>query len=154
VAAVSVAVQVEKRRGRVEERSLEATALLNDYLDWPGVGQAFRIRRRRVVAGKESVETAWGITSLPPAKAGAGRLLALARGHWRIENCLHWVRDVVLREDECRVRHRTIAQNLTAMRNAVVRLLRRHGVRPLVAAVERFAARRDEAIGCVLARIK
>jgi len=145
---------VKKKRGRIEERKLEATALLNDYLGWPGVGQVFRITRRRVKAGKESVEVVHGITSLSPRKADAARLLALSQGHWKIENRLHWIRDVVLREDECRVRHRGIAQILASLRNAVVRLLRNTGILPLVAAVEYFAEHRNEAIDCVLARIK
>jgi len=151
---VSTACRVEKKRGRVEERSVEATALLNGYLDWPGVGQVFRIRRRRVVSGKESVEVACGITSLSPKKADAERLLLLTRGHWGIENRLHWVRDVTLREDECRVRHPRVAQTLASLRNTVVRVLRNSGIRPLVAAVEFFAEHRDEAINGVLRKIK
>ena len=114
----------------------------------------FRIRRRRIVGGRESVETICGITSLSPEKAGAERLLALTRGHWGIENRLHWVRDVTLREDECRVRHPGIAQVLAALRNAVVRLLRDSGIKPLVAAVEQFAEHRDKAIECILMRSK
>jgi len=106
------------------------------------------------VGGKESVETVCGITSLSAEKASAERLLALSRGHWGIENRLHWVRDVTLREDECRVRHRRIAQVLAALRNTVVRLLRHSGIRPLVAAVEFFGEYRDEAIAHVLKRIK
>jgi hypothetical protein len=106
------------------------------------------------VAGKESVEVVCGITSLSPEKADARRLLELTRGHWGIENRLHWVRDVTLREDECRVRHRGIAQILASLRNAVVKLGRSTGIQPLVAVIERFAEHRDAAIDCVMARIK
>jgi len=106
------------------------------------------------VGGKESIETVCGITSLSPEKADAKRLLELTRGHWGIENRLHWVRDVTLREDECRVRHRGIAQILASLRSAVVRLLRNTGLRPLVAVIERFAEHRDAAIDCVMARTK
>lgn len=136
----------------MEERRLEATASLNGYLDWPRVGQVFRVRRRRVIRGQETVETHFGITSLSPERADAQRLLALSRGHWAIENRLHWIRDVDLREDECRVRHAGIAQALAALRNAVVRLLRASGIRPLVAAIEQFAEHRDRAIDCVLGK--
>jgi hypothetical protein len=145
---------VEKAHGRLEERSLEATPLLGAYLDWPGVGQVFRLERRRRINGKESVEVARGITSLSPKRADAGRLLKLSRGHWCVENRLHWVRDVTLREDECRVRHKGIAQGLAALRNAVVRLLRKSGMFPIVAAIEFFAEHRDAAIEAVLKRIK
>ena len=118
------------------------------------MGQVFRLRRRRVMAGTESVETVCGITSLSPAMADAERLLALSRDHWAIENRLHWVRDVTLREDECRVRHPGIAQMLASLRNTVVRLLRGSGIKPLVAAIEFFAEHRDAAIDCVQKRIK
>lgn len=145
---------MEKAHGRVEVRRLEATASLNPYLDWPEVGQVFRIERRRQMAGKESVEVVCGITSLSPSQAKASRLLELSRGHWNIENRLHWVRDVTLREDECRVRHPVVAQTLACLRNAVVRLLRSTGKNPLIAAVEYFAEHREDAIEQVLARIK
>jgi predicted transposase YbfD/YdcC len=145
---------VEKAHGRVEERILEATASLNAYLDWPGVGQVFRITRRCRRRGKESTEVVRGITSLSPAEADATRLLELSRGHWQVENRLHWVRDVDLREDECRVRHRGIAQILAALRNAIVRLLQVSGAQPLVAGIEYFAQHRDAAIDTLFKRIK
>lgn len=135
-------------------RRLEATASLNKYLDWPGVGQVFRIERRRRKGDKESVEVVCGITSLSTHQADAARLLALSREHWNIENRLHWVRDVTLREDECRVRHPVIAQTLACLRNAAIRLLRATRRNPMVAAVEYFAEHRDKAIEQVLARIK
>lgn len=145
---------MEKEHGRIEARRLEATASLNAYLDWPGVGQVFRMERRRRMGGKESVEVVCGITSLSPDQADASRLLELSRGHWNIENRLHWVRDVTLREDECRVRHPVVAQVLACLRNAAVRLLRSTRKNPLVAAVEYFAEHRDDAIDQVLGRIK
>jgi hypothetical protein len=114
------------------------------------VGQVFRIERRRRIKGKESIEVVRGITSLSPNQADAKRLLELSRDHWRVENRLHWVRDVTLREDECRVRHKGIAQGLAALRNAVVRLLRKSGMFPLVAATEFFAEHRNDAIEAVI----
>lgn len=145
---------MEKAHGRIEVRRLEATTSLNKYLDWPGVGQVFRIERRRRQGAKESVEVVCGITSLSPRLADASRLLALSRGHWRIENRLHWVRDVTLREDECRVRHPVVAQTLACLRNTAIRLLRAAGKNPLVAAIEYFAEHRDAAIEQVVTRIK
>ncbi len=154
MAEIASAGSVEKAHGRIEVRRLEATPSLNKYLDWPGVGQVFRIERRRRNGDKESVDVVCGITSLSPSQADASRLPALSRGHWSIENRLHWVRDVTLREDECRVRHPGIAQTLASLRNAAIRLLRSTGRNPLVAAVEYFAEHRDAAIEQVLMRIK
>src|SRR5262249_47603690 len=69
-----------------------------------GVEQVCVIERVRRAGGVEQRETVFAITSLTPQEASAGRLPELARGHWGIENELHWVRDVVLGEDACRVR--------------------------------------------------
>src|SRR6185437_8476968 len=65
----------------------------------------------------------YGVTSLPPDRADAATLLRLVRDHWRIENELHYVRDVTLGEDACRVRSGSSPQVLAALRNAVVHLL-------------------------------
>lgn len=73
--------------------------------------------------GKTSVEIAYGITSLSPEEASATKLLALNRRHWSIENSLHYVRDVTLREDACRVRKGNAPQVLAALRNATIHLL-------------------------------
>jgi hypothetical protein len=75
------------------------------------------------VQGKTSVEVAHGITSLKPEQANAQRLLGLTRGHWGIENKSHYVRDVTLGEDACRVRKGAAPQVLAAVRNVCVYLL-------------------------------
>ena len=83
----------EGRRGdRWERRRLWASAALNDYLGWPGLGQVCCVERTRRHKGRETVERAYAITSLPPERADAARLLEIWRGHWGIENRLHWVR--------------------------------------------------------------
>lgn len=64
------------------------------------------------------------MTSLPPEKADADQLLKLARGHWCIENRLHWVRDVTFDEDRCRIRKAGGAQNMACIRNLAISILR------------------------------
>ena len=88
------------------------------------------------------------ITSLPPEQADAARLLALSRAHWGIENRLHWVRDVTLGEDACRVRTGAAPQVLAACRNAVLTLVRRLGLR-VVAGIEHFQEHRRAALALV-----
>jgi predicted transposase YbfD/YdcC len=92
------------------------------------------------------VEVAYGITSLSPSEADAARLLELVRDHWRIENCLHYVRDVTLGEDACRVRSGSAPQVLAALRNAVVHLLAAVEAESRPAAVERLQGRPAEAL--------
>ena len=91
----------EGRHGdRWESRRLWASAALNGYLDWPGLGQVCCVERRRRRKGRETLERVYAITSLTPERADAARLLGIWRGHWGIENRLHWVRDVVFGEDQ------------------------------------------------------
>jgi hypothetical protein len=85
--------------------------------------QGFELTRERTVRGKKTVEVAYGVTSLSPDRADATTLLKLVRDHWAIENELHYVRDVTLREDACRVRSGSAPHVLAALRNAVVHLL-------------------------------
>jgi predicted transposase YbfD/YdcC len=115
---------VDKGHGRVEVRELTSTTLLAGYLEgWADACQVFRLKRVRVLKGKRTEETVYGITSLSRQEADAGRLLELVRGHWGIENGLHWVRDVTLGEDKCRVRQGSAPQALAALRNVAVFLL-------------------------------
>src|SRR5262249_53772256 len=114
-----------KGHGRREYRRLTSTTLLNGYLDWPDVGQVFELERVRVVGGKRSVDGVHGITSLRRDQADAARLLGLAAGHWGGGNGLHYVRDVTLGEDACRVRTGSAPQILAALRNAVAHRVER-----------------------------
>jgi predicted transposase YbfD/YdcC len=92
------------------------------------------------------VEVVHGITSLSPAQADARRLLALTRDHWAIENGLHYVRDVTLGEDGCRVRKGAAPQVLAAVRKAVIHLLRNVAAPTKAAALRRLNARPREAL--------
>ena len=74
--------------GRIEQRALWTTTQLNAHVNFPGVGQAFMLRRSRQdkKTGACSTETVYGVTSHTPETAPAQRLLCLNRGHWCIEN--------------------------------------------------------------------
>jgi predicted transposase YbfD/YdcC len=128
----------------VERRTITTTRWLNEYLSgWPGVQQVFRLERRRKVKGKVAVEVVYGITSLSSLAADAGMLLGYTRGHWGIENGLHYVRDVTLGEDRCRVRRGRAPRVLASLRNVAVYLLG-HADYPSVAAATRAMAARPE----------
>jgi predicted transposase YbfD/YdcC len=112
---------------------------------WSGVKQGFELTRERTIGAKKTVEVVYGITSLSAAEADAGRLLAFVRDHWQIENGLHYVRDVTLGEDACRVRQNTAPQVLAALRNAVVHLLAEVEGESRPAAIEHLQMRPEEA---------
>jgi predicted transposase YbfD/YdcC len=73
---------------------------------------------------KKTHEVVYGVTSLSAEAASPARLLALARGHWSIENRSHWVRDHTFDEDRCRARRGRGAWMLAALRNLAIGLLR------------------------------
>jgi hypothetical protein len=100
----------------------------------------------RVRPGKQEVEVVHGITSLSRERAGAASLLGLARGHWGIENKLHWVRDETPGEDRCRARKGAAAQALAAVRNVAVYLPGEVNPKNKAAATRRLAAHPAEAV--------
>src|SRR5262249_31319231 len=91
--------------------------------DWAGLRQGFELVRERTERGKKTIEVVHGITSLVPERADAQRLLELTRGHWGIENELHYKRDVTLGEDASRVRKGAAPQVMAALRNSVLHIL-------------------------------
>jgi len=115
----------ETSRGRKEERSYTIMPLPQSMAgiarQWPGlrcIGQVIRTVQRD---GKETSEVSYFITSLP-AKV---RLFAgSVRNHWRIENELHWVMDVVFREDASRIRKGHADENMSFLRRFVISLLK------------------------------
>lgn len=93
------------------------------------MGQVFRIERTvlQCKSGKTRQETAYGVTSLRPPQADARRIGELVRGHWEIENRLHWVRDVTFDEDRSQVRTGTGPRALASLRNFAISRLRLAG---------------------------
>ncbi len=125
-----------KGHGRVERRALQASTALNRYLAGPDApapfrhrAQVFRIQRDvfDLDGRPRSHEIAVGVTSLPPERADPARLLALVRGHMRIENRVHWVRDVTLGEDRCQVRTERSPHAMASLRNLAIGALRLAG---------------------------
>lgn len=102
------AKSVQKGHGRLEIRELWSSTLMNDWLEpqWAGVAQVFRLRKHTTHRkdGKVREEIVYGLTNLPPRLANAARLLQLQQAHWRIENRLHYRRDVTMGEDTSQVR--------------------------------------------------
>ena len=113
--------------------------------------QVFRLDRhtKHVKTGAVTDETVYGITSLSPERAGSqstGGGLSLARGHWNIENGLHYRRDETLREDWRHLRSGQAQRMMAAINNLVLGLLRRRGVKSVPPQRRRYAAHWDEAL--------
>jgi len=122
----ATAQQVDKHGDRVEVRRLQTSTALREYLDWPGVQQGCEIERITRQKGTVTTEVRYAITSLDEM-TGPDTLLCRVRGHWSIENRLHWVRDVTLGEDASQVRTGAAPQVMAAPRNIVIGLLQQAG---------------------------
>jgi len=136
----TTAQTVDKGHGRLEVRELTASSQLQDYVDWPYLAQVVRVSRTRITKLKTEHEVNYGISSLPASVANTARMLTICRAHWRIENGLHYRRDVTLEEDASQVRVGQAPEVLAALNNLVCGLCARAKVSNL-AAFQRFVAR-------------
>lgn len=134
--------RTEKGHGRLVTRTLERSAALNDYVEWPGVGQVLRRTYRAVelATGVVREEVPYGLTSLPPQEAPVEEVAALWRGHWTSENRVHYPRDVSLGEDAGQVRVGNAPLALAALRNGVLNLRRGQGWERIPDALRHYGA--------------
>lgn len=146
-----VASTSDRGHGRREEvRTLVASTDLTDYLDWPGLAQVVRLERTWRERGAAKQEVQYGITSLSLQAGPPERLLALKRGHWRIENSLHYVKDVVLGEDRSLIHCGQGPTIMALLREAALNLLRRAGVRQISARLRYHSQHPAAAIALLL----
>ena len=111
-------------------------------MNFPYVQQVACVQREvyEVCQKTTRVETVYLISSQTPAQASAEQLLALNRGHWGIENKLHYVRDMAYDEDRCRSRTANAPRTLACLRNFAISLLRIMGKTNIKAALRDLAA--------------
>ncbi len=139
-------LRVGRGHGREELRLLRCSAALVGYPTWPGLRTACTVQRVVTRAGITSYEESYAITSLPLARVSAAQLQQLWRGHWGIENRLHWIRDVTFGEDRCQARTGSGPAALAAVRNTVIGLVRRAGHTNVAAALRTYAGRPEAAL--------
>lgn len=120
---------VEKQAGRLEERTLTVSSLLNDYLEWPHLGQVFKLERRFtcLASGVVETEVQYGLTSLTAQQADPKRLLKIIRSEWGIENGLHYRRDVTFQEDQTRMTVKSMGRVMAIINNLVISLINHQG---------------------------
>ncbi|MGH2639450.1 MAG: ISAs1 family transposase [Rhabdochlamydiaceae bacterium] len=123
----------EKGHGRLDIRSIRVSSELKGSSDWPGLEQVFEIRRCWQSKGVWKEAVRYGVTSLPAAIAIPERLLKLKRGHWIIENGLHYVKDVTLGEDKSTIHADNGPKIMAALRNTAISLLRHAGFSSIAA---------------------
>jgi predicted transposase YbfD/YdcC len=132
----------QRGHGRAERRTLKITAVAAG-LAFPHAAQAIQIvRRRRPLNSKKwSAETVYAITSLTAIQARPADLAAIIRGHWLIEDRLHWIRDVTYDEDRSQVRTANGPRVVASLRNLAITILRLTGETSIAAALRHHARR-------------
>lgn len=122
--------------GRIEKRTVKVVTVAAG-IAFPHAAQAIQITRktRRPGSRRWRTETSYAITSLPAADARPDQIAAWIRGHWKIENQLHWVRDVTFGEDASTARTGTGPHVMAALRNLVISILRLAGHASIAAAL-------------------
>jgi predicted transposase YbfD/YdcC len=129
----------DRGHGRVELRSLKAVTV--HHFGFPHAAQVLQVTRKVRDLGTRRWRTVvvYAVTSLTFAQASPARLADLIRGHWVIENGLHYVRDVTFAEDASPVRTGTAPQVMACLRNLAIGVLSRAGPVNLAAALRRHA---------------
>jgi predicted transposase YbfD/YdcC len=145
---------IDRQHGRVERRAIQVSSEMGSYLQacWPGVTHVAQLTRTRTEKDKTTVEVVYLIAILPSGSDGPQSLLALSRGHWGIENSLHYVRDVTFAEDRSRIRTGHAPQLLAACRNLALTLIHRSGSSHIAASRRSFSYHPRRAFDLLFAR--
>ncbi len=147
---VRVAQTQERGHGREEWRRIEVIDTDAGKVAWPFASQIGRIdpQRTEIKTGKISQESVYIITSATEQEASATKLLALNRGHWGVENRLHYAKDRLMDEDRCRSSHPSVFRILSSIRSMTVLLLRKAKL-SIKRSRTRLASRVHEAVALV-----
>ena len=114
----------EKDHGRIEKRTCSVITdlrFVDEAVNWAALCCIICITGTRIIGDKISTETRYYISS---QKQNADFFLNAIRSHWGIENSLHWVLDVLFREDHCRKRKDNAAENFNIIRKMALNIIR------------------------------
>jgi predicted transposase YbfD/YdcC len=143
---------VDGEHGRIETRAitvLHDSKWLQDLHQWPGLCSIVMIESTREIRDKIERETRFYITSLA---LPASQMAALVRDHWAVENSLHWVLDMVFRDDECRVRTDHAPANFTTLKHMALNLIRRAHSKDSIRLRRKVAAWDDDFLASIITK--
>ena len=134
-------ITIDKGHGRIEKRKLWSVPVKQGQTKLPYAAQFIKILRSTTDLKGNNLrqETAYLVTSLSQEKADNKYLLDSIRGHWSIENSLHWVRDVTFDEDRSQIRTGSAPRVFATMRNLVISLLRLNGVKSIASGLRKLS---------------
>lgn len=143
--------RIEHGHGRRERRSIKLLTVATG-IGFPHAAQAFQITRRTCPLGSRSwrTEIVHGVTSIPAGRIRNEHIGDGVRGHWTVENRLHWVRDVTWNEDHSQIRTSNGPRTMASLRNLAVSAMRLAGHENLAAAIRTYSARSDRPVTLLL----
>jgi predicted transposase YbfD/YdcC len=142
---------VDGDHGRIETRTYTALhdiAWLKQRHAWPGLNGIVMVESTREIGDKIERETRFYITSLAWLACQLGPVI---RSHWAIENSLHWVMDMIFRDDECRIRTEHAPANFTTLKHIAHNLIRKAPGKPSFRAKRKIAAWDDNFLASLIA---
>jgi predicted transposase YbfD/YdcC len=142
---------VDGDHGRIETRTYTAihdVAWLQERHEWPGLRGVVMVESTREIGDKVEQETRFYITSLVWL---AHQLGPVIRAHWAVENSLHWVMDMIFRDDECRVRTDHAPANFTTIKHMALNLIRRAPGKDSMRLKRKVAAWDDDFLASLIA---
>jgi len=135
-------LSITEQHGRREHRQIQVFSAVGlEERHWPGVKTVVCVERQREEQGRCSTHTAYYISSVATT---ARAWMEMVRGHWSIENRLHWPKDVLLREDATSTREENALLNGSVFRSIAINLLRLNGFQSIAPALRQFANQVDE----------
>lgn len=135
---------IEKGHGRIETRRYWHSTDINWFQDkalWKGIKSMGVVESIRNIKRKSTIERRYYLSSLP---LGAERFAQAVRGHWGVENSLHWSLDVTFREDDLRARTKNAAQNMATLRRIALNLIKKDLSRKQSLRSKRYIAAIDQ----------
>ncbi len=142
---------VDGDHGRIETRTYTAihdVAWLQERHDWPGLQGVVMVESTREIGDRIERETRFYITSLAWL---AHQLGPVIRSHWAIENSLHWVMDMLFRDDECRIRTDHAPANFTTLKHMAHNLIRKAPGKDSMRLKRKVAAWDDDFLASLIA---
>ena len=151
-AEISRAETIDADHGRIETRTttvIHDVAWLRLRHQWPGLNGIVIVESAREVDGKIASETRFYITSLCLLVHLIGPIV---RDHWSVENNLHWIMDMIFRDDECRVRTDHAPANFTTVKHMALNLIQRAPGKDSARLRRKVAAWDDDFLASIVAR--
>ena len=142
---------VDADHGRIETRNttmIHAVAWLRQRHHWPGLQGVIIVDSQRAIDGKIQRETRFYITSLVLLAKLVGPMI---RNHWAVENSLHWIMDMMFRDDECRIRTEHAPANFTTLRHMAQNLYRKSPAKDSMRLKRKTAAWDDDYLASLIA---